>query len=439
MAVYFDELFATDLSGLSAETDAESDLNWSASAAMGPASGGGIATTIDNATITTGRITFTALGTGNSTISCRFWIDPNSITMGDGEEFDCWRMGNGSDANTVIMARLRYATATGYALKLISRNDAAGEHAATTVNISDGPHWVNVVAVRESADSAADGTATWYLDDTGTPVASHTSVDNYNNFLLISRFEGGMIGGHDAGTTGDYYQTAWKMSNDSTVWGGEENAAPVLTVPGAQTCTLGTQKSVTGVSVADTDGNLSTVRVQVSGSATCTVTLSGSATVTAGTNGTNDFTLGTFTDETEASTVLGTLKTDLAQVAWTDGENAPPAGHLSASTTITLTATDDEAATDQETIACNWTAANGDGTQVLILDNATLAGINAEIAASYYIPTPDTVYTSYLYVHIVDDNSNTDEVILPINVTRLGFSSPAENADHCSLSLGAHL
>ena len=68
------------------------------------------------------------------------------------------------------------------------------------------------------------------------------------------------------------------------------NDAPVNIVPGGQTVAEDTALNITGLSVTDVDGNLSTVQLSVS-NGTLDVTLSGSTTISAGANGTNTLTL----------------------------------------------------------------------------------------------------------------------------------------------------
>ena len=68
------------------------------------------------------------------------------------------------------------------------------------------------------------------------------------------------------------------------------NDAPVNTVPGAQVVAEDTALNISGLSVNDVDGNLSTVQLTVT-QGTVTVTLSGGATISAGANGTNTLTL----------------------------------------------------------------------------------------------------------------------------------------------------
>ncbi|MGL6028706.1 MAG: hypothetical protein ACRC0M_02865, partial [Legionella sp.] len=83
------------------------------------------------------------------------------------------------------------------------------------------------------------------------------------------------------------------------------NDAPVNTVPGAQTINEDTSLSITGISVRDVDGNLSTTQLTVA-NGSLNVSLAGGATISAGANGSATLTLsGT---EAQINAALATLK-----------------------------------------------------------------------------------------------------------------------------------
>ncbi len=80
--------------------------------------------------------------------------------------------------------------------------------------------------------------------------------------------------------------------------------APINTVPGAQTVAVDTPLAISGLSVSDIDGNLTTVQLSVA-NGTVAVSLSGGATISAGASGTATLTLiGT---QADINTTLGSL------------------------------------------------------------------------------------------------------------------------------------
>jgi hypothetical protein len=119
------------------------------------------------------------------------------------------------------------------------------------------------------------------------------------------------------------------------------NDAPVNTVPGAQVVNEDTALAISGLSVTDVDGNLSTVQLGVA-NGTVTVSLVGGATISVGANGTATLTLsGT---QAQINAALATLS-----YQGTPNYNGPD--------TLTVTSTDSNASTDIDTVAITVTAA----------------------------------------------------------------------------------
>ncbi len=120
------------------------------------------------------------------------------------------------------------------------------------------------------------------------------------------------------------------------------NDAPVNTVPGAQVVAEDTALNISGLSVNDVDGNLSTVELAVS-NGTVTVTLSGGATISAGANGTSTLTL---------SGSQADINATLASLSYQGTLNYVGAD------TLTMTSTDGNAATDVDVVGITVTAVN---------------------------------------------------------------------------------
>ncbi|MDC8448276.1 MAG: DUF4347 domain-containing protein [Nitrospira sp.] len=131
------------------------------------------------------------------------------------------------------------------------------------------------------------------------------------------------------------------------------NDAPVNQVPGAQTVNEDTPLSLSGLSVNDVDGNLSTVQLAV-GNGTLNVTLSGAATITSGDNGTNILTL---------SGSQADLNATLASLVYRGSLNYTGAD------TLTVISTDSNAMTDVDTVAITVTAVNDAPTDLSLSAN----------------------------------------------------------------------
>ncbi|MBI3099517.1 MAG: hypothetical protein HYY93_15005, partial [Planctomycetes bacterium] len=108
------------------------------------------------------------------------------------------------------------------------------------------------------------------------------------------------------------------------------------TVPGAQTVNEGVQTAIAGVSVTDTNGNLSTTRLTVTGGL-LNVTLSGAATISAGANDSATLTI----SGTEAD-----INATLASIKYT-------ASNGTTADTLTVLSTDGTALTDTDPVTIN--------------------------------------------------------------------------------------
>ena len=125
------------------------------------------------------------------------------------------------------------------------------------------------------------------------------------------------------------------------------NDAPLNTVPGAQTVAVDTPLTISGLSVSDVDGNLTTVQLSVS-NGTVAVTLSGGATILSGASGTSTLTLtGT---QADINATLGSL-TYQGAALYTGAD------------TLTVLSTDGNGATDTDTVSI--TVSNNAPTNVL--------------------------------------------------------------------------
>lgn len=120
--------------------------------------------------------------------------------------------------------------------------------------------------------------------------------------------------------------------------------APVLTVPGAQTATLGTTKSISGFSFTDSESNVDTITATCADGMTITFDLSSTSVTDGSTNGTASVSLSG--SNAELSTVLG-------RGIDADRPEAHPTFQFD--DTLTLTVIDDGDLEDEETVAITWT------------------------------------------------------------------------------------
>ncbi|MGE0468789.1 MAG: cadherin domain-containing protein [Nitrospira sp.] len=219
-----------------------------------------------------------------------------------------------------------------------------------------------------------------------------------------------------------------------------QNDASVNTVPGAQSVAEDTPLALSGISVNDVDGNLSTVQLGVL-NGTVSVTLQGGASISAGNNGTNTLTLnGSQVD----------INATLATLVYQGSLN------YNGADTLTVTSTDMNSGTDVDTVALTVTAVNdatvvtggtsgsgtedttitgtltatdaeglSDGTVFSVSTAATqgTASIDPATGLWSYQSTVDWNGSDSFTVTITDDVGNTTTQVISVTVTAVADST----------------
>ncbi|MBX9660986.1 MAG: tandem-95 repeat protein, partial [Nitrospiraceae bacterium] len=215
------------------------------------------------------------------------------------------------------------------------------------------------------------------------------------------------------------------------------NDAPVNSVPGAQSVAEDTPLTISGLSVTDVDGNLSTVQLAV-GNGTLNVTLQGGATVSAGSNGSATLTLSG--SQVDINATLATLSyqgilnfdgSDLLTITSTDSNNVADVDTVA----ITVTAVNDAtvvtggtSGTGAEDTAVTGTLtatdADGlaDGTVFTVTTGATQGTASIDPATGLWSYTPNADYngTDSFTVTITDDAGNSSTQVISVTVTPVG-------------------
>ncbi len=206
------------------------------------------------------------------------------------------------------------------------------------------------------ASSAADGSnygeaerylgyATVTTDGTGNATINTTLTVSVAVGEFLTATATVDLGGGNYGDTSEFAQNVTATSN----------SAPVNMVPGAQLVDEDTLLSISGISVNDTDGNLSTVQLSVT-NGTLNVTLSGAATISAGANGSSTLTL---------SGSQADINATLASLTYQGNLN------YNGADTLTVLSTDSNSSTDSDTVAITVNAVNN----APVLDNSGLMSL----------------------------------------------------------------
>lgn len=213
MSVIFTARMEIDFSEWTSETDTENDLNWSASAGLA-GSAGGAALLIDNTTLM--YLNKTGLADTSGKARCRFYIDPNTLTMGAGEDFVVLRLANTAD-DRLCQVYLYYSSGN-YKIYHQITNDAGSNVDATgAATITDAPHYVEIYLQRASSNVASDGSLLLQVD--GVDIETISGIDNYDRFVQLGQVHLGAYFGLDAGTSGTFYLDEVVVNNDGSLIG----------------------------------------------------------------------------------------------------------------------------------------------------------------------------------------------------------------------------
>jgi len=136
----------------------------------------------------------------------RFYFDPNSITMANGEAHDIFS-GKDVDPSSTEIMRVEFRFSGGsYQLRAQLLNDSATWVVSSWFTISDAPHSIQVDWRAATAAGANDGGLALWID--GAQQANLTGVDN--DTWRIAKVHLGAVSGIDTGTRGTEYFDAFE-------------------------------------------------------------------------------------------------------------------------------------------------------------------------------------------------------------------------------------
>ncbi|MCP5303552.1 MAG: tandem-95 repeat protein [Pseudomonadales bacterium] len=302
-------------------------------------------------------------------------------------------------------------------------HDGTNWHAFEAIASLVGTGWHHVAFTWNEGTSTAalylDGaelsTVTWTLNDPGSPtgvtrIGAHPNGGStFKGLMDDTRIYNRALSADDI----NKLVTAPVTASDTdtvAITVNSVNDAPVNTVPGAQAVNENTALSISGISVADVDGNLSTVQLAVT-SGTLNVTLSGAASISAGANNTNTLTLsGTQTD----------INATLASLSYQGNLN------FVGSDTLTVTSTDANSATDVDTVG-------------ITVNNVNASPVNT-VPGAQTVNEDTALGIAGISVADADDNLSTVQLSVTsgtLNVTLSGaasISAGANNSNTLTLS-----
>lgn len=213
MARIFQDGFETgDFSSWSSYTS-HADLTVHADAAM--VGSYGMKVVVDD---TDQKIVNDSTPSANKRYRMRFYFDPNSITMTDGDDFAIAQAFD-SSWNTSYIFKMRRQSGA-YVIYAVDRTDDAWS-GYVEYTISDAPHYIEIDWKASSGPGNNDGFLRLYVDGTLQSSANNIDTDTEQVDIFIL----GMVGERDAGTSGTLYFDEFDSNDDGTEIG-TANTAP---------------------------------------------------------------------------------------------------------------------------------------------------------------------------------------------------------------------
>ena len=168
-----------DISGTAEYTSTSgADLSVTSGAGLG-GTGSGLQIVIDDTTADYGLKSIASNSSGKA--RARFYIDPNSLTMANGDRFSIFTFHN-SEAAVVGYVVLNYETTLHYRVRHYLVDDGGTDRGAAAYHaITDEPHYIELYLTRASSDVAADGNINMWIDGVDKGGLA-TTYDNYHKF-----------------------------------------------------------------------------------------------------------------------------------------------------------------------------------------------------------------------------------------------------------------
>ncbi len=222
---------------------------------------------------------------------------------------------------------------TSLSISGVSVNDVDGNLSTTQLTVTNGTLNVSL-AGGATISSGANGSATLTLSGTQAEINAALASISYQGNANFNGFDTLTVLSTDGNGVTDSDAVAITVSS--------VNDGPVNTVPGAQTVNEDTSLSISGVSVNDVDGNLSTTQLTVT-NGTLSVSLAGGATISSGANGSATLTL---------SGTQAQINAALASISYQGNAD------FNGSDTLTVLSTDGNGVTDSDAVAITVSSVN---------------------------------------------------------------------------------
>jgi len=176
-----------DTSEFTALEDPDGDISVTSAAALANTNYG-IAFLIDDANPVHGDKTL-SVNSITGVMRLRLYIDPHSLTLGDGSEFPFVYV----TSSSLIICSLYLNYSSGYRIQAGIYKDTVGVVSSSYYAITDAPHYIEILLVRATTDVSSDGYLQLWID--GVSQETIPNIDNYDRFNDFGGFAVGVISG----------------------------------------------------------------------------------------------------------------------------------------------------------------------------------------------------------------------------------------------------
>lgn len=405
MSIIADMPFSSVL-GFTSEVDTNSKLNWNAGSI------GAFAGRADIEVTTTAAYGIKSGMTSVDEYRYRFYITMGTLSMANSDNFKFIHFPD--DNNAIHFLALQETAGGVLQLAASMYNDGFANENKTAVNWGS---W-SQLEVHCKRGAAGAGFCKVYADgDLVTPVISITGISNNTVWGTnggCASFRLGAIGGMDAGSSGIFSITRFKLENSGAEIGDEPppNVGPTADAGANETGTLGTTVNKTDMGGSDTDTNIVSALLESANGTLITVNV-GSSGATVTDNGTDTVLIEG--DQAEVLAALADVDFDYADPGWNTPWDTPPL--VEVDEVISLTLTDDYDEEDTDAFVLAWKKTNGDGTRALYTSGLSLAELNAWLQEALITPPSGVTGTRHAYVKVTSSTPLSDEVIVPLLIT----------------------
>jgi RHS repeat-associated protein len=167
---------------------------------------------------TTARYVVDSQPADESRYRARFYFDPNSITMANGDAHYIF-YGYHGGPTVILRIELQYSSGN-YQLRVAAADDSTTYTNSSWATITDAPHYIELDWQAATSAGANNGKVDWWIDDVQQTGVSGIDVDTRR----LGTVRLGAVSGLDAGTTGTYYFDAFESRRQTYI--GSSTALP---------------------------------------------------------------------------------------------------------------------------------------------------------------------------------------------------------------------